>query len=45
MGVGRSLKLNPGLEEQVARQEVDEQLAWVWVEYYWLVPVLEFQVA
>jgi len=23
--------LNPGLEEQVARQEVNEQVAWLWV--------------
>jgi hypothetical protein len=40
-----SLKLVPGLEEQVACKDVDEQVAWGWVGTLRLVPQLEEEIA
>ena len=41
MGVGGIIEVVPALEEHVAGQEVDEQVAWLWVGYLRLVPGLE----
>ena len=39
------MRLSPGLEENVASYEVDEQLALVWIGMMRLVPRIQGQVA
>ena len=45
MGVGGIIEVVPALEEHVAGQEVDEQVAWLWVGYLRLVLEQEEHVA